>query len=47
MDAPGPEKSRAFMPTVGHVFSLAASHPLMHAGQFVAVRRHLKKPIAM
>jgi hypothetical protein len=44
-DAPGPEMFRKNFPTVGHIFNLIATHPLMHAGQFVVVRRQLGKPI--
>jgi hypothetical protein len=35
-----------FIPTVGAVLSLTGLHPINHSGQFVAVRRLLKKPIA-
>jgi DinB superfamily len=35
-----------FAPTVGAVFNMAGAHALGHTGQFVAVRRFLKKPIA-
>jgi DinB superfamily len=35
-----------FAPTVAAVLNTIGVHPLMHAGQFVAVRRYLKKPIA-
>jgi hypothetical protein len=35
-----------FAPTVGAVFNLLGTHPLMHFGQFVAVRRMLGKPVA-
>jgi uncharacterized damage-inducible protein DinB len=45
LDAPSPESFRQFMPTVGHMFTLIATHPLMHAGQFAVVRRQLGKPI--
>ena len=45
LDQPGPEKMRDFCPTVGAMFSLIASHPMMHAGQFVPVRRALGKPV--
>jgi hypothetical protein len=34
-------------PTVGALFLLGANHELMHAGQFVVVRRKLGKPILM
>jgi uncharacterized damage-inducible protein DinB len=36
-----------FANTVGALLNLCGTHPLMHAGQFVAVRRKLGKPIAM
>lgn len=45
LDKPGPESMRNFCPTVGSFFNLIASHPMMHAGQFVPVRRALGKPI--
>jgi hypothetical protein len=35
-----------FAPTVAAILNLAGAHALSHAGQFVAVRRMLKKPIA-
>jgi hypothetical protein len=35
-----------FIPTVGAALNLAGLHSLSHSGQFVAVRRMLKKPIA-
>ena len=35
-----------FAPTVVDVLNMAAIHSLNHSGQFVAVRRLLKKPIA-
>ena len=47
LDAPAPEQLRQFVPTVGDVFMLMANHPLMHAGQFVPVRRALGKPVAI
>ncbi len=43
----GPEQFRAFCPTVGSMAMLIASHPMMHAGQFVPVRRALDKPIVI
>jgi hypothetical protein len=45
LDRPGPEKFRNMFPTVGSIFALIASHPLMHAGQFVSIRRQLDKPV--
>ncbi len=48
LDAPGPERMRAFCPTVGEALNMmGGGHPMMHAGQFVAVRRALKKPVAI
>jgi DinB superfamily len=35
-----------FAPTVGALLNLIGMHSLNHSGQFVAVRRMLKKPIA-
>jgi uncharacterized damage-inducible protein DinB len=47
LDAPSPERIRTFCPTVGHVFTLIGTHPMMHAGQFVVVRRQLGKPVVI
>ena len=47
LDNPSPENFRAFAPTVCDMFALIATHPMMHAGQFVIVRRQLDKPILM
>ena len=45
--APCPdEKRRGMCPTVASMFSLVGMHSLMHAGQFVAVRRQEAMPIA-
>jgi hypothetical protein len=44
LDAPGPEAMREYAPTVGAVLLLLGSHWLMHAGQFVPIRRKLGKP---
>jgi hypothetical protein len=35
-----------FAPTVADVLNIAGAHSLNHSGQFVAVRRLLKKPVA-
>lgn len=40
-------KLPAFLPTVSQVFTMTGLHAINHAGQFVAVRRLLKKPIAI
>ena len=47
LDKEGPEPVRSFCPTVGDLFTLIATHPLMHAGQFVILRRQLGKPVLM
>ena len=47
LDNPAPEDFRELCPTMGDMFTLIASHPMMHAGQFVIVRRQLGKPILM
>ena len=39
LDNPGPEEMRQYAPTVGSVLLLLGSHWLMHAGQFVPIRR--------
>ena len=45
LDQPSPEMFRDFCPTTGHMFVLIGTHPMMHAGQIVPVRRKLEKPI--
>jgi hypothetical protein len=45
LDAPGPESMRQYAPTVGSALLLLGNHWLMHAGQFVSIRRKLGKPI--
>ncbi len=47
LDKPGPESMKEIAPTVGALFVLAGMHGMMHAGQFVAVRRKLGKPNAI
>lgn len=47
LDKPSPEDFRQFCPTMGDMFTLIATHPMMHAGQFVIVRRQLGKPVIM
>ena len=39
-------KLPSFAPTVGVLLNMVGVHALSHVGQFVAVRRLLKKPIA-
>jgi uncharacterized damage-inducible protein DinB len=47
LDGPSPEDYRKVFPTVGSIFLLIATHPMMHAGQVVPVRRALGKPVVM
>lgn len=47
LDKPSPEPMRSLVPTMGGMFMLIATHPLMHAGQFVPVRRALGKPVVI
>lgn len=44
LDQPAPESMRSYVPTVGAALGLLGTHWLMHAGQFVPVRRKLGKP---
>ncbi len=39
-------KMPQWAPTVGVALNMAGLHAINHSGQFVAVRRKLKKPIA-
>jgi hypothetical protein len=41
------EKFPPFAPSVGALMNLCGLHPMMHAGQFVAVRRKLGKPVTI
>jgi hypothetical protein len=43
LDKPGPEAMRDYAPTVGAVLTMLGQHWLMHAGQFVPIRRKLGK----
>ncbi len=45
LDKESPEGLRSYAPTLGHVFMVIGTHGMMHAGQFVPVRRALNKPI--
>jgi uncharacterized damage-inducible protein DinB len=46
LEKPGPEAMREYAPTVAAVLMLLGTHRLMHAGQFVPIRRKLgKKPL--
>ncbi len=41
---PSPESARMYAGTVAGVFRHIGTHELMHVGQFVAIRRKLRKP---
>lgn len=47
LDAPAPEMMRERFPTMGDIWMLLALHGMMHAGQFVPVRRKLGKPVVI
>lgn len=47
LDEPSPERIRGLCPTMGALLGLIATHPMMHAGQFVPVRRALGKPVTI
>ena len=47
LDQEAPEQMRSFCPDIGSMFLLIGTHPMMHVGQFVPVRRKLEKPIVM
>ncbi|MCG3127574.1 MAG: hypothetical protein CHACPFDD_02439 [Phycisphaerae bacterium] len=42
---PAPPEMRSYAPTVGDIFTLIGMHDTMHAGQWVALRRKLGKPV--
>jgi hypothetical protein len=44
LDKPSPESMRDFAPTIGAALTVLGTHWLMHAGQFVPIRRKLGKP---
>lgn len=44
---PSPENFRKMFPTMGAIFILIVSHPMMHAGQIVPIRRALGKPVVI
>jgi hypothetical protein len=44
LDDPGPEAMRQYVPTVGAMLAMLGGHWLMHAGQFVPIRRKLGRP---
>lgn len=47
LDQPSPGHWQKMFPRVGDVMVLLATHSLMHAGQWVPVRRSLGKPVVI
>lgn len=47
LDKPTPEEMHAYAKTVGEVYNMIGLHVFMHAGQFVATRRQLGKPVTI
>jgi hypothetical protein len=45
LDRPTNEKLAAYAPNVAALFLIAATHDMMHGGQFTVVRRKLGKPV--
>ena len=45
LDKATPDSMKEYAPTVGAAFNMIGIHEMMHAGQFVAVRRKLGKPV--
>ncbi len=45
LEQPGPEAMREYAPTVASALIVLGLHPMMHAGQFVPIRRKLGKPV--
>jgi hypothetical protein len=44
LGAPSPESMQAYAPTIAAALMLQGTHVMMHAGQFVPIRRKLSKP---
>ena len=47
LDKPGPEAMRSYAPTMGALVNMLGSHWMMHAGQWVVVRRQLGRDIVI
>lgn len=45
LDQPSPESMQAYAPTVGAALNMIGNHWLMHAGQWVVLRRELGREI--
>lgn len=46
-DKPGPESMRSYAPTMGALANMLGSHWMMHAGQWVVLRRQLGRDIVI
>jgi len=46
-DKPGPESMQAYAPTMGALVNMMGSHWMMHAGQWVVLRRQLGRDIVI
>ncbi len=46
-DKPGPESMKAYAPTLGALANMMGSHWMMHAGQWVVVRRQLGRDVVI
>lgn len=44
LEKPAPEEMRGYAPTIAAALLILGTHWLMHAGQFVTIRRKLGKP---
>ena len=47
LDKPAPESMQAYAPTVGAALNMLGGHWMMHAGQWVIVRRELGRDIVI
>lgn len=47
LDKPAPEEMQGYAPTVGAAMNMLGSHWMMHAGQWVIVRRELGRDIVI
>lgn len=47
LDQPSPESMQGYAPTVGAALNMIGSHWLMHAGQWVVLRRELGREIVI
>lgn len=47
LDLPPPDRFQGLCANMGGVWALVATHTMMHAGQFVPLRRALGKPVVI